>query len=98
LPISSGAGLLSAVVNAGRIDNYGVEVQLGVVPVRNNKFTWNVDFNWGQNRNKVVDLLEGISNYQLGTFQGGVSLNATKGETWGTLRGGDLPMTQMEIN
>ncbi|AQX09323.1 SusC/RagA family TonB-linked outer membrane protein [Elizabethkingia ursingii] len=90
LPISSGAGLLSAVVNAGRIDNYGVEVQLGVVPVRNNKFTWNVDFNWGQNRNKVVDLLEGISNYQLGTFQGGVSLNATKGETWGTLRGGDF--------
>uniref|UniRef100_UPI00162475D5 TonB-dependent receptor domain-containing protein n=1 Tax=Chryseobacterium bernardetii TaxID=1241978 RepID=UPI00162475D5 len=27
LPISSGSGLLNAVVNAGRIDNYGVEVQ-----------------------------------------------------------------------
>lgn len=93
LPISTGSGLSSAVVNAGRIDNWGWEAQLGLVPVRNDNFTWNIDLNWSQNRNKVVSLLHDeqsdVSNFLLNSFQGGVSLNAREGEAWGALVGSD---------
>ncbi len=93
LPISSGSGLAYANVNAGRIDNWGYEVQLGIVPIKTQDFTWNIDANWSTNKNKVVTLLHNdvsdVSNVLLNSFQGGVSINAREGEAWGTLVGSD---------
>ncbi|SFI98199.1 TonB-linked outer membrane protein, SusC/RagA family [Kaistella treverensis] len=93
LPISSASGLSSASVNAGQIDNWGYEVALGLVPIKTSNFTWNMDINWSQNRNKVVELLHNevsdVSNVLLQGYQGGVSLNAREGEAWGTLVGSD---------
>ena len=93
LPISSASGLTSASINAGRIDNWGYEVQLGLVPIKSQDFSWSIDANWAQNRNKVVELLHNevsdVSNVLLQSFQGGVSLNAREGEAWGTLVGSD---------
>jgi len=37
----------------------------------------------------VVDLADGIDNYLLNSFQGGVSLNARVGQAWGALVGSD---------
>lgn len=89
LPVSSASGYLFTNVNAGRIDNWGYEVQLGAVPVKKDNFSWNIDLNWGLNRNKVIELASGIDNYLLSNYQGGVSLNARLGEAWGTLIGSD---------
>lgn len=89
LPVSAGTGFLGKVTNAGRIDNTGYEVQLGLVPIKSKDFTWNIDANWSKNQNEVVDLYPGITNYLLNSFQGGVSLNARVGEAWGTLIGAD---------
>lgn len=93
LPISSASGLSTASVNAGQIDNWGYEVALGLVPIKTSNFTWNMDINWSQNRNKVVELLHNevsdVSNVLLQGYQGGVSLNAREGEAWGTLVGSD---------
>ncbi|ATN06558.1 SusC/RagA family protein [Chryseobacterium indologenes] len=89
LPVSSGTGFTGKVINAGRIDNTGVEVQLGLVPIKSKDFTWNIDVNWSKNKNEVIDLYPGITNLLLNSFQGGVSLNARVGEAWGTLIGAD---------
>ncbi len=93
LPVSSGSGATAAVINAGQINNSGIEVQLGLVPVKTSDFTWNLDLNWSKNKNKVVSLLHNgvtdVSNILLNSFQGGVSINAREGETWGTLIGKD---------
>jgi len=58
-------------------------------PVQSSNFSWNINVNWTRNRNKVEELTPGIDNVVLGTFQGGVSLNATLGEPYGTIRGND---------
>ncbi|MCT2407531.1 SusC/RagA family TonB-linked outer membrane protein [Chryseobacterium antibioticum] len=89
LAVSAGIGFTAKVINAGRIDNTGVEVQLGLVPIKTKDFTWNIDANWSKNQNKVIELNPGITNYLLNSFQGGVSLNARVGEAWGTLVGAD---------
>lgn len=52
---TSGFGSIS--VNVGEIRNSGVEALLTVVPVKTNKFEWELGINYGRNSNKVVSLL-----------------------------------------
>lgn len=93
LPISAATGYTRKVINAGQIDNKGIEVQLGLVPVKTNDFKWNLDLNWSKNENKVVKLYHDetndITNLLMDSYQGGVSLNATEGQAFGTLIGRD---------
>lgn len=84
---SKSTGYTQRFVNAGELQNKGVEVSLSVTPIKTNDFTWNFVLNWARNRNTVVDLYQDVKNIQLASFQGGVSLNATKGELFGTIRG-----------
>jgi TonB-linked SusC/RagA family outer membrane protein len=90
VPVSTSTGYNSRFLNAGNIRNKGVEVTVYGTPVQNNNFSWTVNLNWSRNRNKVEELYPGIDNIVLGTFQGGVSLNATLNEPYGTIRGQDF--------
>lgn len=89
LPIrtSSATGYYYKVINAGNIENKGIELTVDVVPVRTTNFNWNILFNWTQNRNKVLELTEGLTNLQLGSLQGGVTLNAKVGQPYGVIFG-----------
>ncbi len=87
--ISSATGFNSQIINAGEMENKGQEVTLWGSPIKTNNFEWRVDINWGRNENKVLSLPQGLTNLQLGSFQGGVSINATVGEPYGTIRGTD---------
>lgn len=90
IPLSTSTGYTSAVMNAGTIENKGVEVQLNLVPIRTEDFEWNVTVNWAKNKSLVVELLNGIDNLQLASLQGGISINATPGQPYGTIRGSDF--------
>jgi TonB-linked outer membrane protein, SusC/RagA family len=89
IDVSNATGYGRRWINAGDIQNQGVEVSAFVIPVRNQDFSWTLNANFARNRNEVVDLYEDARNLQLSTFQGGISLNATKGEPFGTIRGRD---------
>ncbi|MEZ4943753.1 MAG: SusC/RagA family TonB-linked outer membrane protein [Saprospiraceae bacterium] len=84
--VSRATGYNSVFINAGDVENKGVEVQFFARPVVTRDFNWRIGVNWGLNRNKVLDL-NGIDNLQLGTAQGGFSVNAALGEPYGTIRG-----------
>src|SRR5690606_19017555 len=88
LPVSSGTGFAASAFNAGQIDNKGIEISLTGTPVKTENFTWDISANFAKNENEVIDL-NGVDNYLLGSYQGGVTLNATVGEAMGTLRGTD---------
>jgi len=90
VPVSTSTGYNSRFLNSGNIRNKGIEVSAFGTPVQNKNFSWTVNVNWSRNRNKVEELYPGIDNIVLGTFQGGVSLNATLGEPYGTIRGQDF--------
>jgi TonB-dependent starch-binding outer membrane protein SusC len=42
--------------NAGTLNNRGVEVNLNLTPIASNNVTWDVNFNYTHNRNKIVSL------------------------------------------
>ncbi len=92
--ISAATGFTTQIINAGNVENKGFEVALNLAPVKTKDFTWNMNLNWTRNRNKVLSLTGGTENILLGTFQGGVTLNATVGQPFGVLRGSDYIYTK----
>lgn len=84
---STATGYSSKFVNAGNILNQGVELSAYGTPVKSPKFTWNINVNWTRNRNKVLELYNDSKNLLLGSFQGGISINATLGQPYGTIQG-----------
>jgi TonB-linked SusC/RagA family outer membrane protein len=70
----SGAGGMN--INAGEINNKGIEISLYATPVKTSNFTWDVNFNWAKNKNTLVSLHERIDPSQpietdMGTTIGG---------------------------
>lgn len=52
-------GASSMKINAGSINNKGIEVSLNATPVKTKDFTWNLNLNWSKNINKLVSLQDG---------------------------------------
>jgi TonB-linked SusC/RagA family outer membrane protein len=95
LAVSTATGYFYKIINAGEIENKGIELALNFVPVKTSNFTWDLSINWSKNVNKVISLytdpISGneITNLQLGSFQGGVSINARVGQPYGIIEGID---------
>lgn len=88
--VSPTTGYTSKFVNAGTVNNKGVELQVYGTPVKKKDFSWTVRLNFAKNVNKVTKLFEGVNNLQLASFQGGVTLNASLDEPYGVLKGTDF--------
>lgn len=85
--VTAAAGRRTDIVNAGNIENRGVEISLRGTPVKTADFTWNVNVNWTRYRNEVLELLDDMTNFQIFSAQGGITVNATVGEPYGSIRG-----------
>ncbi len=87
--VSTATGYSSKFVNAGTIENNGIELSVYVTPVKTTNFSWTANINWSRNRNNVLELYEGAQNLQINplSLQGGVSINASLGQPYGTIQG-----------
>lgn len=82
IDVTPTTGYNSQVKNAGKINNKGVEVQLGLTPVKTKDFQWDADINFAANRSRTY----GIDPQILGT-DGTVQVIATSGRPYGTIVG-----------
>ncbi|ALD20286.1 SusC/RagA family TonB-linked outer membrane protein [Hymenobacter sp. DG25A] len=89
ISISSATGYAQRFINAGNVENKGLELSAFVTPVRNDNFNWTVNANFTKNKNTVISLTEGVDNLVIASYQGGISSNATVGRPFGTFRGTD---------
>ena len=85
---TAASGYTSQLINAGKINNHGLEIQLDVTPVQVRNFKWNVGLNFSANTSKVeiLDYAGQIQNYTIGS-SGGVDVLASVGKAYGTLFG-----------
>ncbi len=67
-PFAPGTGFSSASLNAGDMDNKGIEAVLGFTPIRTRKFTWDLTVNYSRIRNKVTRLAPGVNAIPLAGF------------------------------
>lgn len=70
IELARSTGYGSKSINAGKIENKGIEITMKTIPVNKNNFQWNFNVNFSQNRNKLIELAEGIEKYDLGNFGG----------------------------
>lgn len=85
LPVTSGVS--ARFINAGNIQNKGIEILLNAQPIKNKSLTWNTAFNFSRNWNKIIELIEGQDNYPLElAFGADVESVALVGGDYGTIR------------
>lgn len=56
LPVTSATGYRTFLVNAGQINNKGIEIQLNGTPFKTSNFSWDIDVNWSKNENEVISI------------------------------------------
>jgi TonB-linked SusC/RagA family outer membrane protein len=86
--VSATTGYTQQLLNAGRLNNKGIEVQLGLTPVKTTAFSWDVNLNFAANRSKLIALDQAgrLQNYVLGS-DGSIQTVATVGKAYGGLFG-----------
>ncbi|MCU7550959.1 SusC/RagA family TonB-linked outer membrane protein [Chitinophagaceae bacterium LB-8] len=84
VPVESGVNAIK--INAGNLQNRGIEFAIDAIPVRNKNFSWNTAFNIATNQNKIIDLYTGRTEFNLGANIGEISTWAVVGKSYGTLR------------
>jgi hypothetical protein len=77
ISLSPTTGYTSYILNAGEIENKGIEVVLTGTPVKTKNFSWDVTLNYTRNRNKVVSIRDGLTEIVVGSHFGYSSSNAT---------------------
>ncbi len=86
LPAVVEGGASSQRINAGNIQNQGVEVQLEVTPIRTKDFRWTIGSNFTLNRGKIIKLHEHIKEWQLmGVYDAGPEIWAYEGGGFGVI-------------
>jgi TonB-linked SusC/RagA family outer membrane protein len=91
LQVSTATGYTSQFINAGEMLNKGVELSLGLVPVRTNDFEWSMRINYTKVQNEVVELYEDLQSLDIQRAPfGGVFLRASIGDKYQQLWGHDF--------
>lgn len=88
LGVPSESGASSRVINAGNVQNQGIEVMLTAQPVRSRDFQWTTTFNFTRNRNTVIDVdaAHGVTSVDLDlAFGADVKSVAAVGKPYGTI-------------
>ena len=62
---SYGTGFILNTINLGKTRNKGVEVILGINPVRSQNVNWSINLNYARMRNQVISLPANVSEFYL---------------------------------
>lgn len=80
-------GFNSRIINAGKIQNQGIEIVAMANPIRKSSgFRWDIMANFTRNRGRVLELTEGLDTYTL-TDRNGAFIQARIGERMGNIYG-----------
>jgi TonB-linked SusC/RagA family outer membrane protein len=86
LPNDIVSGYSSRVINAGEVQNKGVELVLTGKPIQQDDFDWDVIVNWSMNRNKIIELNDNLEKQTLSTVWQASLIGTVGGRTtdlWG---------------
>lgn len=91
--ISNATGYNSMLLNAGEINNKGMELQLNTGIIRNDDgFNWDLIVNWAKDKSKIIELYtdpdtgQSLDAFTIGS-EWGANVQARPGEPWGVIYG-----------
>lgn len=84
LPSSTGSA--SRIINAGDIENKGIELAVNATPIEGD-ITWDIGLTYAKNENKVLSLAEGVSEIPIASRYSNIRTVGRAGEPYGQLVG-----------
>lgn len=67
---AASTGFTTITLNAGAIQNKGVELSVNATPVKSSNFSWDIAVNFSANRNKVLSIYRGLNSLVVGSEYG----------------------------
>lgn len=65
--LAPSSGYTSQIKNFGKVQNVGVELLVGITPIKAKNFTWDITATFTRNRNYVLELTDGLDEYSFRT-------------------------------
>ncbi|NOY37303.1 MAG: SusC/RagA family TonB-linked outer membrane protein [Chlorobi bacterium] len=85
--ISNASGYSRVVINAGEIQNKGLELVLNANPIKSSSgFRWDLAFNYARNHSMVIELAPGIETYRIASNYPN-NIEARPGQPYGNIIG-----------
>ncbi len=84
--VSSASGYNAVTINAGEIQNSGIEVIMKLTPVQTKNFSWDMNVNYAKNKNRVNELYGDLETYRISEMWAS-SVEARPGQPFGTIIG-----------
>ena len=69
VPIAATTGYRSIITNFGKVENKGIELAVNLVPVKTRDFTWDINYTFTKNKNKVIELPVGLDKVDFATYR-----------------------------
>ncbi|HAD12785.1 MAG TPA: SusC/RagA family TonB-linked outer membrane protein [Saprospirales bacterium] len=91
IPLTNTSGYSARIINAGLIENQGIELTFNATPIRKRNFSWDVSLNFSRNRSEVKELFQDpesgqeVTNYVMASRY--VTVEARVGEQMGNMYG-----------
>ena len=82
---SAASGGENATINVSQMDFWGAEVDLGLTPIRNEDFRWDINAGWSKSYAKVIEVSEQADQVFLAGVEGFAQVSAVEGEQFPTL-------------
>lgn len=76
-------------MNAGDMQNKGIEATLNLAPVRNENFSWDISMNFSKNKNELTRLADGVESVEITRAPFNVTLQGQIGQAYGQIFGKD---------
>ncbi|HBH84412.1 MAG: hypothetical protein A2X03_15805 [Bacteroidetes bacterium GWA2_40_15] len=87
IDVSRTTGFSTKTINAGNMQNQGVELQAMFTPLQTRDFSWDIAVNWSKNQNKVVELYGDMKYLDLYNLGWNARAYAFPGKEYGTIFG-----------
>lgn len=85
------SGYTRRLINAGEIENKGIEIAFNTRPVQTRDFSWDLNLNFSKNSNKVKKLVDDMDLFELEKASWlDVQVTAMVGENYGSIVGPDF--------
>jgi len=81
IPLST--GFFAKKINVGQVTNEGIELDLGLQPLKTDDFSWDMNFTFNTNKQLVKKLADGLKDYSLTSGWSGLQIKAAPGESFG---------------
>ena len=86
MAVSNASGYNAVTINAGEIQNQGIELIMNLTPVQSKNLTWDIDLNYAKNKNMVNSLYGDLETYRISEMWAS-SVEARPGQPFGVIIG-----------